>query len=177
VVGQWWRPTFFPRGADVGAPSPPESPPYAYDKAAPVQLQYRDWSCAIVSVHWALSSLGYDVDREALIADMTPAPVSPAVGCLDASGAGLVRYLGQAYDLPARNRRPASWDEVTAVAGQYPCLIGGGGWYHWSAVRDNAPGVLLLANPAPGWRGVYQTLSRGQYESWLGPFALVEVLV
>jgi hypothetical protein len=173
-VGEWGSPAFFSQYAPVtDAPGLP----LAYNATVPVQLQYRDWSCSIVSTHWALSSLGYDVDRETLVAIMTPWPVGVNVGLLDASGAGLAQFLRDEYGVPAHSTSVASWTEVTAAAGRYPVMIGGRGWNHWTAVRKTVAGALALANPAPGYRKIYQSLSHGQFESWLGSFAMVEIPV
>jgi hypothetical protein len=58
----------------------------------------------------------------------------------------------------------------------YPVLIGGRRWNHWSPVRDYDPtrGVLLLANPADGWGGVGQTMTKAQFTA-LGPYSAVRV--
>jgi hypothetical protein len=147
--------------------------PEPYDASAPVHLQMTDWTCSICSTWWGLTSLGYEVDKAALVADMSPWPVDPAVGLLDASGAGLVQYIQEHYAVPAANIAYATWENVLALAGTYPVLLGGRGWYHWCGCRGiNADGTLALANSAPGWKGVGQAMSRAQFEG-LGPFSMV----
>jgi lysozyme len=49
-------------------------------------------------------------------------------------------------------------------------------WYHWSAVAgyDAATDCLRLRNSAPGYKGVYQTLSRSQWAS-LGAWSMVRL--
>jgi hypothetical protein len=139
---------------------------------------FSSWTCSIRSTSWALSSLGYPVDPETQAALMVgQGYVSPSVGCLDASGAGLAQFCRTEYGLSARHTYTASWDDVLDAVGAYPCLLGGGGWYHWTAVRGlDASGQLMLANPAPGWHSIGQTMSRVQFEQWgLGPWALVEI--
>lgn len=172
MVGVGRAATFFSRDAAVVETS---GPPLTYEPTTPPELQRRDWTCAICSTHWALASLGWVIDRDELIAYMTPWPVSPAVGCLDASGAGLAQFLRDSYGLPARNQAVVTFDMVLDRAGRYPLLMGGRGWNHWTAVCARAGDTLLLCNPAPGYRGIYQSMSRGQFDSWLGSFSLVEV--
>ena len=72
---------------------------------------------------------------------------------------------------------PVLFDDIRAVAGRSPVLIGGRRWGaegHWSGVRgyDAVRDVLLLANPADGYGGIHQTMSR-QELAQRGPFSLV----
>jgi hypothetical protein len=96
---------------------------------------------------------------------------------LDASGAGLVSYLGE-MGVGAANDADASWSEVMDAAGFQPMVIGGRAWCHWVAVRmgSRAAGlsleVLALMNPAAGYMQVGQTLGQTQFDE-LGPFSAV----
>jgi lysozyme len=107
--------------------------------------------------------------------------VTPAVGCTDASGAGLARWLNEQYGeygYLSSNQTGVSFDQVAAEAGAHvhPVAIGGAAWNHWTAVSsyDALLDRLELRNPAPGWMGVYQTMSRQQFAA-LGPFNLVRL--
>jgi hypothetical protein len=97
---------------------------------------------------------------------------------LDASGAGLVSYLGE-LGISAANNPDASFDEVAAAAGYQPMLIGGREWNHWVGVRicdqpyQSALALFLaIANPAPGWMGVDQVLTADAFDQ-LGTFSAV----
>lgn len=162
-------------------PEPPAEDLPVYDPAEPAQVQDWDWDCSQQSASWMLYSYGRTPDDDwmenSLIAEGV---VTPQHGLLDASGAGMAdwlnRHYGPAYH--ASNDADASFDEVAAEAAsmKHPTMIGGRGWYHWSGCRgyDSASGCLLLANPAPGYQGIGQTMTRSQFAQ-LGPFSLVRL--
>lgn len=153
-----------------------------YDWQEPARLQEHDWDCAQESIEWCLWAWGRTPDNSWMESSMQAAGVvNPAVGCTDASGAGLARWVNDEYSeygYVASNTTNVSFDDVAAEASTHahPCAIGGVSWYHWSGVRgyDSIMDRLLLANPAPGWRGVYQTMTRQQFAEQ-GSFNLVRV--
>jgi hypothetical protein len=153
-----------------------------YDRSEPARLQETDWDCAVESIEWTLYAWGRAPDDNWIEDSMIAAGVvSPELGCLDASGAGLADWVNDEYaefGYYAENEPSVSFDGVAAEAltGTHPLAIGGRGWYHWSGVRgyDADADVLLLANPAPGWHGVDQAMSRSDW-SRLGPWSLVRV--
>jgi hypothetical protein len=136
------------------------------------------WDCAACSTAWAMRTVGYEVTEQDVIAGLGPGRISPTYGLLDASGAGLVSYLGE-MGITAENNASATWSDVLAAAGFQPMVIGGRSWCHWTAVRMgtlaiNRPDLDLLAlmNPADGYMGVYQTLDPLAFAE-LGPFSAV----
>jgi hypothetical protein len=180
-------PIGLPALVDLGAPAeiaPPEpiAPLPVYDWQEPARLQENDWDCSCESMEWCLYSYGRTPDdnwiEQSMIAEGV---VSPEVGCLDASGAGLAAWANRHYGPDgylADNLVGVSFDQLAHEASlyQHPVAVGGRAWYHWSGVRgyDAANELLLLANPAPGWQGVGQTMSRGQFNQW-GPFNAVRL--
>lgn len=153
-----------------------------YDWQEPAILQNHDWDCSEESIRWCLYAYGRTPDDAWMEQSMIAAGVvNPDVGCTDASGAGLARWVNQEYGeygYLASNQTGVSFDQVKDEADQHvhPLAIGGADWYHWSGLRGYDPlnDRLLLANPAPGWHGVYQTLSRDEFARE-GPFNLVRV--
>ena len=136
------------------------------------------WDCAACSTAWALRTVGYNLSEQDVIAGLGPGRISPTYGLLDASGAGLVSYLGE-IGVTAENNPSASFDHVSAAAGSQPMVIGGRAWCHWVAVRIagasfGRPDIrqLALMNPAPGYMGVDQALDEQQFFE-LGPFSAV----
>lgn len=141
-------------------------------------LQDYPWDCAAASTAWALRTIGLGYTEDDVIAGLGPGRISPVYGLLDASGAGLVDWLGE-LGIGAANNPDASFQEVQAAAGHQPMVIGGRAWCHWVAVRmgsltalANPLGPLILMNPAPGWMSIKQDL--WEYD-WgrLGPFSAV----
>lgn len=161
-------------------------PKVTYDRDEPAIAQNDAWSCAPTSTRWALTAVGRHPAEGWMEAQMiSDGVVSIAQGLLDASGRQLAAWITKEYGefgYYANNEsRGISFDalaaEFMAPANPYPGLIGGSTWNHWSGLRSYDPqrGVLLLANPAEGWHGVGQTMSRQQFAA-LGPFSLVRVL-
>ena len=144
----------------------------------PPELQDVPWDCAAASLTWCLNTIGFVISESEVVEGLGPSRISPTYGLLDASGAGLVSYLGE-LGISAANNPSASWLDVWGAAGFQPMLIGGRAWYHWTGVRMSsaaAPGapddVLALANPAPGWMGVSQALWSSHFAR-LGIFSAV----
>lgn len=144
----------------------------------PPELQDVPWDCAAASLTWALNTVGYQYSESDVVAGLGPARISPTYGLLDASGAGLVSYLAE-LGIGAANNPSASWDDIVAAAGYQPMVMGGRSWCHWTGVRISAAAfgradveAIALANPAPGWMGVGQTMSKAQFEQ-LGSFSAV----
>lgn len=89
-----------------------------------------------------------------------------------------MQWLGE-IGVVAQNNPSASWDDVVAAAGYQPMCMGGRAWYHWVGVRMGGVcagigdvGRLALANPAPGWMGVAQSMDTFQFNN-LGTFSAV----
>jgi hypothetical protein len=144
----------------------------------PADPQDYPWDCAACSTAWSMRTIGYEVSEQDVISGLGPSRISPSLGLLDASGAGLVSYLGE-VGINAQNNPGASFDDVMAAAGYQPMVIGGRAWCHWVAVRVGSSAVgrsdlalITLMNPANGYMGVYQTIDPQQF-SQLGPFSAV----
>jgi hypothetical protein len=125
-----------------------------------------------------LRAIGRSEQEADVVAGLGPARISPAYGLLDASGAGLVEYLGE-LGIASANNASASWQEVQDAAGYQPMVIGGRSWCHWVAVRLGSDligrpdlGALALMNPAPGYQDVGQVLYDIDWER-LGTFSAV----
>lgn len=153
-----------------------------YDWAYPAIPQQHDWDCSQESIRWCLFAWGRSPDNSWMEASMIAAGVvSPSVGCTDASGAGLAGWVNDEYaeyGYWAENEPHVTFDDLATEARLHVhgMAIGGRGWYHWSGLAsyDELLDQLVLRNPAPGYRGVYQTLSRAQFDQ-LGPFSAVRV--
>jgi hypothetical protein len=144
----------------------------------PTDVQDYPWDCAAAASAWAMRAAGFPYTEQDVIEGLGPQRISPTLGLLDASGAGLVTYFGEC-GIGAENNPVASWSDVLAAAGHQPMVIGGRNWCHWTAVRMGtwAVGIInldmiALMNPAPGYMGVNQTLDNVQFAE-LGPFSAV----
>lgn len=144
----------------------------------PADPQDYPWDCAACSLAWCLRTVGREYSEQDVIAGLGPSRISPTLGLLDASGAGLVSWLAE-IGVDSDSNPQANWSDVLAAAGFQPMLIGGRAWCHWTAVRmgswaANHPDldILALMNPAEGYMGVSQSLIPSQFNE-LGPFSAV----
>lgn len=163
----------------LGAPAPP-STPLAYNPDIPAELQRQDWTCSVRTAMWVLKSLGVAITPEDAQDDMVAhLEVNPTVGLTDARGYGLAAMLRRHLPAEWADRvqvfESISYDELRSLDGAGPIALGGRAWGHWTAVRRaNEDGTLALANPAPTWQGVGDTMDRAEWDRW-GPFSAVWV--
>jgi hypothetical protein len=144
----------------------------------PVDPQDYPFDCAATSTAWCLRSIGRTETEQDVIAGLGASRITAEYGLMDASGAGLVEYLGE-LGITAANNSSASWFDVTSAAGFQPMVIGGRVWCHWVAVRMGTeaasrmiPDVLALMNSADDWMGVHQVLEQKDFVQ-LGEFSAV----
>lgn len=144
----------------------------------PTDVQDYPWDCSAASTAWALRTIGLDYTEDDVIAGLGPGRISPTLGLLDASGAGLVAYLAE-IGVGAENNPAATFQHVSDAAGFQPMVMGGREWCHWVGVRMGGPcagrpsiGQLVLMNPAPGYMGVGQYMDALDFDQ-LGPFSAV----
>lgn len=64
------------------------------------------------------------------------------------------------------------FDTVYSIAQGTTGMMSGAAWYHWVALRGVSGEDLWIANSAPGYRGVWDTLTRAQFQQ-LGGFSVV----
>jgi hypothetical protein len=152
----------------VAAPDA-RGPTLAFDPATPTIIQTGAWQCSATSTAWMLRSLGHPHSQDDVVELLGPDHINPDLGLMFGDGRGLVGLLAS-VGLKASNQQPVTFDDVLALAGRVPVAMGGAAYYDWVGVRGREGDELQLANPAPGWRGVYQTMSRARFGE-LGPFA------
>jgi len=141
--------------------------------------QLYDWTCSACSTEWverALSCSRSDdvyASREAVVyAIGYPDQINGTYGLMDGSGSELQRVL---FDQTGRYSEQGylNFDQVYALASEgTPGLMSGAAWYHWVALRGIDGNSLAIANSAQGYKGIYSTLTRADFER-LGPFSVV----
>jgi len=149
----------------------------AYDADTPPERQTTSWSCSVRTTQWMLKSVGCDLSIEEMKAIMVPTYVTPELGLLYGNGAGMAEVLEDQSGMQA-GYRWADWDTLIAYAGALPIGLGSGTLYHWVGVRayDPATDTLQLMNPAPGYRGLGDTMTHYDYTRW-APWAATYILV
>lgn len=137
--------------------------------------QFYDWTCAACSLDWLLTATWKRAsDRYLTTMEIGYTEnINPMYGLMDGSGAELQRVLAD-YGL----RSEQSWldfDTVYAIASGTTGMMSGQGWYHWVALRGVSGNDLWIANSAPGYRGIYDILTREDFDR-LGGFSVVWIV-
>jgi len=147
-----------------------------YDPTVPAERQLQSWTCSVRTATFMLKSLGIDIDAARMQDVLVPDYVTPELGLLAGDGSGLAAVLADQSGCPTGHTQ-ASWAWLQENAGNVPIGMGSGTLYHWLAVRDlNPDGSLALANPAPGYRGVYDVMTEAQFRQW-APWSAVWIEV
>lgn len=140
--------------------------------------QWYDWTCSACATEWtersAFASRGGDVyaNREAVVyAIGYPNNISSSVGLHDGSGAQLQRVLAEHAGLPTEQNW-LDFDTAYGIYAQTFGLMSGQHWYHWVAVRGVRGPNLWVANSAPGYMGIWDEVSRADYNR-LGGFSCI----
>lgn len=155
---------------------PPAPPDYLanYNPNEPMPAQTASWTCSACSLAWLERALGLNAhaDEWSAVDEIgMPANINPTYGLMDGSGIQLQRVLLNTYGQNS-HQGWLTFDTAYAYYAQTPGMMSGGNWYHWVAVRGTADGNLHIANSAPGYMGVWDILSREDFNR-LGPFSCV----
>lgn len=135
--------------------------------------QVYSWTCSACALDWVIGAAGLAIGhtRASAIAEIGyPDNINPTYGLMDASGSALSEALEDYGQETAQ-----SWldfDTVYELAQGTTGMMSGAAWYHWVALRGVQGPNLWIANSAPGYKGVYDVLSRGDFER-LGGFSVV----
>lgn len=140
--------------------------------------QLYDWTCSACSLEW-LKRATYLVatddiygSRETTVYEIGyPNNINPQVGLMDASGWALRTVLSDIYGRDSQQDW-LDFDTAYAIAQKTPGMMSGAAWYHWVGIRGVDGDSIAVANSAPGYKGVYNTLSRSQFNA-LGGFSVV----
>lgn len=134
--------------------------------------QVYDWTCSSCALDWVLVATGTrSSDRERTVKEIGyPDHINPRYGLVDGSGTSL-QLVYDTYDLSTA----AAWldfDALHELARVTTGQMAGSAWYHWVGLRGVSGADLWIANSAPGYRGVWDILSRADFNR-LGPFRVV----
>jgi len=135
--------------------------------------QEYNWTCSVASFTWVINATNTDptlTREQALQIIGYPNCVNETYGLM--SSDCLVEAYRQ-FELDAKVEW-VTFDQAYSIMAQCTGQINPTGMYHFMAIRgvDFNTDALWVANSAPGYRGVYDSLSRDQFNS-LGPVKLV----
>ena len=159
--------------------APPDTAP-VYDPWTSQPAQLYDWTCSAASLDWLKRAMWLVVpsdiyeSRESTVYEIGyPGNINPTYGLMDSSGSALRAVLSD-YGVGTLQGW-LDYDTAYAIAAEGPGMCSGAAWYHWVGIRGVSGDCLAIANSAPGYKGVYDTLSRSQFNA-LGGFSVVWVV-
>jgi hypothetical protein len=173
VVALWAPPSY--------APPEPEPPPpdvLVWSRDEPAVIQSASWTCSCASAAWVMNTMGVPkpdgsggkwnewtaVDELRRLCGYSA--VTPEYGLAYADMSQMeVMYQAQGLET-IRWLETDFWGVATGVAGQFPGQMNGARWYHHSGLRNFNGSQMLLANPAPSWKGVGQDLDTSEWATW-----------
>jgi hypothetical protein len=134
--------------------------------------QVYSWTCSACSLDWVLTATwARESDREKTVYEIGyPDNINAQYGLMDGSGSQLQRVLAD-YGLNSKHDW-LGFDAVYDLATRGTGLMSGAAWYHWVGIRGVQGGNIWIANSAPGYKGVWDTLSRDDFNR-LGGFSVV----
>jgi hypothetical protein len=140
--------------------------------------QYYDWTCSVCSITWVLQASnsaysGLNVSDARYDVGMRmgyPSCVNSTYGCMST---GCVLATFNSYGLDAISSY-VTFDQAYAICRERTGTINPNGMYHFMGIRGVDGGDIWVANSAPGYRGIWDTISREQFNA-LGPVELVSV--
>jgi hypothetical protein len=159
----------------LASDAPPAPPNYLanYNPNEYMPPQAASWSCSACSLAWVERALGLNpnANEQSAINEIGyPDNINGTYGLMDGSGAQLQRVLSN-YGQKT-SQAWLSYDSAWSIYSQTPGCMSGGAWYHWVACRGTSDGNLWIANSAPGYMGVWDILTRADFNR-LGPFSCV----
>jgi len=139
--------------------------------------QLYDWTCSACSLDWVKRATGLvtpsDIysSRESTVYEIGyPNNINPTYGLMNADGSALQAVL-EMYGQESSQ----SWldfDTTYELAQGTAGMMSGAKWYHWVGIRGVDAGCIWVANSAPGYKGVYDHVSRDDFAR-LGGFSVV----
>jgi hypothetical protein len=141
-----------------------------------MQGQAYEWTCSVCASTWVLQSTGrldpsadqYQTRYEVGVNMGYPNCVNEVYGSMSA------QCLVDLFALYGFKSRQAwvNFDQAYAIANATTGLINPTGMYHYMAVRGISGSSIWVANSAPGYRGIYDYMSRSEFNA-LGPVQMV----
>ena len=162
-----------PRSVVVPPPEPHPPPARTFDPHLEMTPQIASWTCSACALDWVLRATGIDPasTRDQVVEHIGyPENINEEYGLMDAAGSALRRVLSD-YGVPSEQAW-LDFDTVYALAQETTGQMSGASWYHWVALRGVSGDDLWIANSAPGYKGVYDLLSRADFDR-LGGFSVV----
>lgn len=165
----------YPQQAELRPPPEPqpEPPRIVWNPTTDMPPQIAAWTCSACAMDWVLRATGVSPDHtrdQAVLEIGYPQNINETYGLMNANGGALMDVY-TAYGMQTAQGW-LDFDTVYALAQKTTGQMSGAQWYHWVAIRGIHGSALWIANSAPGYKGIYDTLNRDEFER-LGGFSVV----
>lgn len=128
--------------------------------------QLRSWTCSACSVDWVALATGLDPEstREKVVGEIGyPTCIDEEQGLKDTRCA--IRVM-EAWGVDTTHIFPRSFSDAYDICNATTGLLNNKVWQHFVAIRGVVGPRLWIANSAPGYRGIYDTVDRQQWDAW-----------
>jgi hypothetical protein len=139
---------------------------FARHRDDPMHRQLRDWTCSACSIDWVALATNLDPysTREKVVGELGyPECIDEEQGLLDTRCA--IRVM-EAWNVGVNHLFPRSFEEAYDICSGTTGLLNNKIWQHFVAIRGTAGPRIWVANSAPGYRGIYDTIDRRQWDAW-----------
>jgi hypothetical protein len=136
--------------------------------------QVYNWTCSICATDWVLRATGldpYSAREKVAVQIGYPSCVDEYSGLKNTQC--LIPVFSD-YGVEAVQEW-VDWDRALEVCGTTTGVLNGLGWYHFVGISGASEDLLWIANSARGYQGVYDTISRAQFDQ-LGPWQVVRLV-
>jgi hypothetical protein len=140
-----------------------------------MEPQVYEWTCSVCSFTWVINSLN---DSSKQVPSITREEAAQVIGyphCVNETyGCMSSQCLIDAFATFGLDAVEAhvTFDQAYAIMGAHTGTINPQGMYHFMACRGLDGGNLWVANSAPGYRGVWDSLTRDAFNA-LGPVSII----
>lgn len=142
-----------------------------WDPTLPMEPQVYGWTCSSCALDWVLRSYGLESTRTSAVELIGyPENINEEWGLMDASGSALREAYSDSGLMTGQGW--LDFDTVWQLAHHTTGQMSGARWYHWVAIRGVSGDAIWIANSAPGYMGVFDILSRADFNR-LGGFSVV----
>jgi len=131
--------------------------------------QQQNWTCSICSFDWVCGAIGIPMDRERAT-DIIGYPncVNPTYGLMSADC--MVNAFGEVGFVA--KQAWVTFEQAYSLCQHYTGVINPVGMYHFMGIRGVEGGTIWVANSAQGYRGIWDNIDAGQFNS-LGPVQVI----
>jgi hypothetical protein len=136
-----------------------------------MEPQQYGWTCSICSYTWVIQATQIDPQ-------LTRTQAAEIIGypnCVNETyGLMSAQCMVDAFSHFGLEsiQKWVTFDEAYSICREHTGVINPIGMYHFMAIRGIIGNQIWVANSAQGYRGVYDTLTRNQFNS-LGPVQLI----